>query len=914
VKSSTPIAGIDSTAPRVLVLGAGFSSAVRSFGRVLQLSASKDHRAVRFLSGAQISLDEGETESWITLTRTGTFYDERYGDFEITAKQLDQMVANFDAGVLGQKVFVDVQHRPDQGAAAEILKLSRENKRLRALVRWTEYGLDAVRRKKMIYLSAEFHENYRDNEQRKAHGAVLMGAGLTTRPVIKHLDPVELSDIHLTPDSIAAGPTLLHPELVRQLSNDWSAKMDKHLKALAAALAALSLSKDAVESLTGAYKLAAANVGDDEDKLKALADQFEATGKKLAAAKPGENVTLTIEGLPKAGEKPNDDGGGKALSAEDLEKAVAKQLAEARKAEEDERKQLAQNLDARKKTFSDTVDQAEGLSDDTKKELCKQVDDLITVNMSDDQVRRLAEFQVKQAHDLEAARQLAAQGYGDSRTGTPRMGVDESNGIKKLSSEIHTKLKGTSEYMQGKIRLAEPDKLHPFAKKVLSHFDQLHAPKLHRERQIILAEGGNTQVSDTDLPVSFMREVITEIFSDTYILQLVQTLTDFGATGTTQIPYEEQGDAASIPNDGIVYERGPIPRSGVRQRMDMAYLLPMKLAMILSVEVMHLTRASQINWDAWARNLAANARIMRELVARRILNELQRVADQYQAVDVEDEEVHSQLDGTNSVITLAQYPLVRPFQQYDMEGNAVGSVENPISVNLTIGGSPTTITAWDGTGDQSAGTYYRVVSYNLAKLQLVDKDGNPDPQAASASAVGYSYATNVGKFNLDFNSAETTLEKHLNGLLRAIGSRKATMNSDLRGVPDYQFMSPTLNDICTNAENFTAHSKRDGTDTSAQGDLETVKGIPAFGSNAPGVDLGDERILMGQRGMLSYTIARPWSIDGQPVDYRDANGSLTGEKEAWGWELSAIKVPKPLRKRHTSVIVHTTADRTPYSP
>jgi hypothetical protein len=241
-------------------------------------------------------------------------------------------------------------------------------------------------------------------------------------------------------------------------------------------------------------------------------------------------------------------------------------------------------------------------------------------------------------------------------------------------------------------------------------------------------------------------------------------------------------------------------------------------------------------------------------------------------------------------------------------------------VNLTIGGSPTTITAWDGTGDQSAGTYYRVVSYNLAKLQLVDKDGNPDPQAASASAVGYSYATNVGKFNLDFNSAETTLEKHLNGLLRAIGSRKAMLNGERQTMPDFSLMSPVLEDEVTNAKGFVPITSRpgasadDGTDTSAQGDLETVKGIPAFGSNAPGVDLGDERILMGQRGMLSYTIARPWSIDGQPVDYRDANGSLTGEKEAWGWELSAIKVPKPLRKRHTSVIVHTTADRTPYSP
>ena len=893
------------TAARVQAQAAGFLSAVRSCRRI-RLSQG-EQRSVRFLSGAKVSLPAGKTESWVTITRTGTFHDPRYGEFSITPTMLAQMVQNFDAGILGVDIFIDAQHRPENGAAAKFKSLKVEGDRLRALVQWLPYGADAVKNKCMVYLSAEYVEDFIDNEKRQSHGPTLLGAGLTTRPVISRLDPVDPDAIELSHESLSAGPTLLHPQLVRQLSQDWSARMDKHLKALLAALTAMTLSQDTVDSLAEAYKLAAGNLGDDDDKLKALAQQFEATGKKLAAAKPGERVTLSIEGLPTAPQSRDPQ----SATPEQIEAMVSKQLAKAREAEETAARKLAQDTTARRKVFTDAVDAAEGLSDETKSDLKKQLSELITPEMSEDQVKRLAEYQISQAHNLEAARQLAQQGYQDTRTGAPRITVDESNGIKRLSSEIRKNLAGTSAAMKGEIRLVQADKLPAFAQKVLSCFDQLHGRRLDAERRIMLSEGGNVQISDTDLPVSFMREVITEVFADNNVMNLIQTLTDLGATGTTQIPYEEQGDASSIPNDGVVYEGRGIPRSGVRQKMDLAYILPMKLAMTLTVEVMHFTRTSQINWEAWGRNMASNARIIRELIARRILNELQRVADAYGAATVTDEAVHAQLDGNNSIITLAEFPLVRPFQQYDMQGETVGAVENPITISITVGGSPVSVTAWDGTGTQAAGTYYRVVNYNLSKIQLVDEDGDPLTPTATASAVSYSHATNVQKFVLDV-PGDTTLERHLNGLLQAVGARKATMNAELRGLPNYQFMSPVLNDIITNAENFTAQARRDGANTSAQGDLETIKGIPAWSTNAAGVDLGDHRILMGQRGMLSYVVAKPFSVDDPPSDARDSDGRFTGEKEAYGVEFSAIKVPKPLRKRHTSVIAYNAADREAY--
>src|SRR5690606_125563 len=107
---------------------------------------------------------------------------------------------------------IDVAHKPADGAAAKVLALSVDGNRLRADVEFTQFGVDAVQQRGFRYLSAEFVDDYVDNETGVSHGPTLLGAGLTVRPVIKRLDPVELSEV------AARGPVFLHPELVRSLS------------------------------------------------------------------------------------------------------------------------------------------------------------------------------------------------------------------------------------------------------------------------------------------------------------------------------------------------------------------------------------------------------------------------------------------------------------------------------------------------------------------------------------------------------------------------------------------------------------------------------------------------------------------------------------------------------------------------
>ncbi|MTD32400.1 hypothetical protein [Paludibacterium denitrificans] len=298
-----------------------------------------------------------------------------------------------------------------------------------------------------------------------------------------------------------------------------------------------------------------------------------------------------------------------------------------------------------------------------------------------------------------------------------------------------------------------------------------------------------------------------------------------------------------------------------------------------------------------------NSRVLRELVHRRICNELQRAADSYLAVPVANESFTAQLTGAKSIVKTAAFPIVRPFRARDLQGNAVGNPENPITVVL----NSNAITQYDGSGKQAAGTYWRVVSYNPGTIQFVDQSGIPvTPANTGTNTFGYSKATNVVTFDMDV-PASVQMEHYLNGLLQKVGSRKAMMDGQRFVKPDFLLMSPALNDTCTNAEQFINQYKREGSDTNADGDLMRVKGIPSFGTNAPGVDLGDERILMGQRGIGAYTVAKPF-VTGEPVEVL-INSQPVGKKVAYGEEYNAITVPKPVRNRFTSVVAYSSSAR-----
>jgi hypothetical protein len=601
--------------------------------RVIQLSEPDGLDGPVLLLSGRVSLAEGENASWENITRVVKFDDPYYGEVNITRKMLQEMIANFDANVYGQDIAVDIAHMHSNGAAGFFRALEIQGGKLRGLVEWTPFGVEQVTKKGYRYFSAEYHPNYKNPETGKKHGTLLQGAALTTRPRIKFLDPIDPKKlperVQLSLDGEDDGrPISVSPHFIQLLSDEVSSMWKELIDKLKNQLKAFKLSETLVLDMTTQFEAALKGITEEAQAnllLSAFTGIGEQVGKQLAESGSPESIQLDFSGL-----QPLVQGIGSGLSKDDVRALMQEQRdEEARKLAETEKKRKA-NV----KLFTDVINGQEGFSDELKKQLCEGVEDLITADMTEAQIKSLSDNQIALGNRLSAQQELANRGFqfAGGPAGSVHIDIDTAGDGMKLQEQIDGMLQRTSVAANGRLKLVKlSEKGNRFLQDVLASFDQLNAARIHAESKMLA--GGDTTTADTNLPVGLIRTVIKEALSDLNVLALVQTLTDPGAQGTTQIPYEQR-DTSDVQNQGIVYEGQPIHRASVSQEMELAYILPMKLAFLISNEVMHFTRSSAINWDAYARNVESNARVMRELIAMRICNELQRSADAYGAVEV----------------------------------------------------------------------------------------------------------------------------------------------------------------------------------------------------------------------------------------------------------------------------------------
>lgn len=820
-----------------------------------------ESRVLRVQSPHVLQLSEGgsNTKVGVHLVKLGTFHHPSYGTFDITQQTFDDMLRNYAAGTYGQKIFIDVAHKPDDGAAAEITRLYQDGKWLKGDIVLTTFGRQSITERQYIYLSVDYTDNWKHTESGADVGAVLFGASLTIRPFIKGQPGIALAE-----------PTLSGTE----------ANM-KHRNQFIKYLADITCSDALTKALTEQYDAQAKALGDDSIKLDALVKQLstlaDAANKQLAAAPDAHVIQLQM---------PAQNAG---VSIGDVEKLLNERETTRQLAAADQAKKLSDN----KASFDKLLADATGLSDDTRK-LLAAAGDLITGDMTADQVTRLAENQITLGNQMEASKQLTSMGF--TVQGSPRITVDESNNVRTLQTAVRTALQTTNAHAANTLLLTEKPANERFVNLVLAEFDRHNVFQLQREHRLL--SGAETHMGSAFLPASFQREVIREALADLNILQLVKTQVDPGATTTTQIPYEERSSSASIPNEGMVYEGQGIPFAGVGLKHDMAYVGAMKLALKVTNEIMHFSQSSGVNWNAWGENIASNARIMRELIHLRIANEMLRASDTYLAQAVTGEAFTASATG---LIKTVKFPVVRPLQQRDLKGNTIGNPECPVAI--VIGGA--TVPYFTGAKNLAAGTYWRFANANLGYIQLVDQTGAA--KGAAAGTIGYSTTKNVVKFDLAV-PANTKYREHLNDLLSMIGDRKAVLSSQRYVRPEFALMSAMLNNEVSKAGQFAVSLKRDGTTNTMQGDLEAIKGLPAFDCNAPGMDIADQRILMGQRGLTGYSIIKPYSV-GMPFEAVDGAGHPTGEKVAYGEEYNALHTPVPVRNRYTSVLVFDSTTR-----
>ncbi len=157
------------------------------------MSSGYKIKMTKFILGDDgLSIASGNRMRAMQVLRTGEFSDPRYGRFEITKPMLSDMVANFTKGVRGVIPALDYKHESDDVAAGwfKSLYLKDDGNELWADIEMTPKGEKILADKEFGYVSADFDTEYQDNESLEKFGCVLLGAGLTNRPVIKRMESV----------------------------------------------------------------------------------------------------------------------------------------------------------------------------------------------------------------------------------------------------------------------------------------------------------------------------------------------------------------------------------------------------------------------------------------------------------------------------------------------------------------------------------------------------------------------------------------------------------------------------------------------------------------------------------------------------------------------------------------------------
>lgn len=294
--------------------------------------------------------------SEVEVLRTGEWDHPSYGKMVITQETLDEMIKNFNARLRKGVYFteghpVDDEELPSVGWVTGLRKLGES---LRAVVEWTEDGMEMLRKKSYKFFSPEFYFKYEDPESRETYKNVLTGGALTNRPYFKSLEAVVLSEKMLTRNKKAMKFNL--EEVLAKKAEDVSSEERAFL---------LTMKEDLDESDVKKFELSELKAGDSCTKcgkgtMKKSGDMLECSscGTKKKMSESSAEETEEEKAAREAQEKA------------DAEKKAAEEAEVAKKAEEEAaRSKEGEGEDKKVEMSEKAVKGMEAELEKTKKEL-----------------------------------------------------------------------------------------------------------------------------------------------------------------------------------------------------------------------------------------------------------------------------------------------------------------------------------------------------------------------------------------------------------------------------------------------------------------------------------------------------------------------------------------------------------------
>ena len=138
----------------------------------------------------------GNFSKWIQAMPLGKYMHPMHGVIDITSERVARFADNVNKGVRGQALDIDYDHKQHNGKAAGwVQKAEARPDGLWILVEWVKDAWDDIKSGAYRYFSPEFVDEWVHPASQSKFSDVLFGGGITNRPFLKGILPINLSEI-----------------------------------------------------------------------------------------------------------------------------------------------------------------------------------------------------------------------------------------------------------------------------------------------------------------------------------------------------------------------------------------------------------------------------------------------------------------------------------------------------------------------------------------------------------------------------------------------------------------------------------------------------------------------------------------------------------------------------------------------
>ena len=158
--------------------------------------------------------------SWIMAMPIGKYNHPVYGKIDITSDRVQRFAANVNNSVRGIDLDIDYDHKEYGGEAAGWVRQAEpRNDGLWILVEWTTKAYEAIKSKAYRYFSPEFDDTWTHPSSGEKFKDVLFGGGITNRPFLKGIQPLNLSeDYYKTGEIKLKENNSMDPDQIKELA------------------------------------------------------------------------------------------------------------------------------------------------------------------------------------------------------------------------------------------------------------------------------------------------------------------------------------------------------------------------------------------------------------------------------------------------------------------------------------------------------------------------------------------------------------------------------------------------------------------------------------------------------------------------------------------------------------------------